>query len=79
MLVNKLDCLKIRKGEELKAPRHASVAASCDDHVTTHNIIPNRNKFASAFSDVFVAAFDCGSVQAFKLLKFKVKCEGIKR
>jgi hypothetical protein len=31
----------VREGEELKAPRHASAAASCDDHVTTYNIIPN--------------------------------------
>ena len=32
----------MRKGEELKAPRHASATASCDDHVTTYNIIPNN-------------------------------------
>jgi hypothetical protein len=32
---------RVRKGEELKAPRHASAAASCDDHVTTYDIIPN--------------------------------------
>ena len=31
----------MRKGEELKAPRYASAAASCDDHVNTYNIIPN--------------------------------------
>ena len=31
----------MRKGEELKTPRYASAAASCDDHVTTYNIIPN--------------------------------------
>jgi predicted ATP-grasp superfamily ATP-dependent carboligase len=31
----------MRKGEELKAPRHASAAASCDDHVTIYDIIPN--------------------------------------
>jgi hypothetical protein len=31
----------MRKGEELKVPRHASAAASCDDHVTTYDIIPN--------------------------------------
>ena len=35
----------MRKGEELKAPRHASVAASCDDYVTTYNIIPNNLVF----------------------------------
>ena len=34
----------MRKGEELKAPRHTSAAASCDDHVTTRDIIPNSNK-----------------------------------
>ena len=32
----------MRKGEELKAPRYASAAASCDDSVTTYNIIPNN-------------------------------------
>ena len=32
----------MRKGEELKAPRHASAAASCDDHITIYNIIPNK-------------------------------------
>ena len=32
----------VRKGEELKAPRYASAAALCDDHVTTYNIIPNN-------------------------------------
>jgi len=37
------------------------------------------NKSASAFSEVFVAGFDCKNVQAFKLLKRKVKYEGIKR
>ena len=31
----------MRKGEELKAPRYASAAASCNDHVTIYNIIPN--------------------------------------
>ena len=30
----------MRKGEELKAPRHASAAAPRDDHVTTYDIIP---------------------------------------
>ena len=34
----------MRKGKELKAPRYASAAASCDDHMTTYNIIPNNNK-----------------------------------
>ena len=34
---------RVRKGEELKAPRYASAAASCDDHVTIHNIIPNTS------------------------------------
>ena len=34
----------VRKGEELKAPRYASTVLSCDDHVTTYNIIPNSNK-----------------------------------
>ena len=33
----------MREGEELKAPRHASAAASCDDYVTTYNIIPNTS------------------------------------
>ena len=33
----------MREGEELKAPRYASAAASCDDHVTTYNIIPNKS------------------------------------
>ena len=32
----------MRKGEELKAPRHASAAASCDNYVTTRDIIPNN-------------------------------------
>ena len=31
----------MREGEELKAPRHASAAALCDDHVTIYNIISN--------------------------------------
>ena len=31
----------MREGEELKAPRHASAAASYDDHVTTRDIIAN--------------------------------------
>ena len=31
--------LLMRKGEELKAPRHASVAAT-RDHVTTRDIFP---------------------------------------
>ena len=30
----------IRKGEELKAPRHASAAATRDDHVMTRDIVP---------------------------------------
>jgi hypothetical protein len=33
----------VRKGEELKAPRYASAAASCDDHMTIYDIIPNKN------------------------------------
>ena len=33
----------MRKGEELKAPRYASAAASCDDYITIYNIIPNKN------------------------------------
>jgi len=31
---------KVRKGEEFKAPHHASAAATRDDHVTTPNIVP---------------------------------------
>ena len=31
----------MREGEELKAPRHASAAATRDDQVTTYDIIPN--------------------------------------
>jgi hypothetical protein len=34
----------VRKGEELKAPRYASATASCDDHVTIYNIIPNTSQ-----------------------------------
>ena len=34
----------MRKGEELKAPRYANAAASCDNHVTIHDIIPNIYK-----------------------------------
>ena len=30
----------VRKGEELKAPRYASAAATCD-YITTRDIIPN--------------------------------------
>ena len=30
----------MRKGEELRAPRYASAAASCDD-IATRDIIPN--------------------------------------
>ena len=33
----------MRKGKELKAPRHASTAALCDNYVTTRDIIPNTN------------------------------------
>ena len=33
----------MREGEELKAPRYASAAASYDDHVTIYNIIPNTS------------------------------------
>ena len=45
-MVEKLDYLlrieeRVRKGEELKAPRHASAAASCDYYVTIYDIIPN--------------------------------------
>ena len=40
----------VRKGEELKAPRYASAAASCDDHVTTYNIIPNSYQKPSKMS-----------------------------
>ena len=32
----------MRKGEELKAPRYASAAAT-RDYITTHNIIPNTS------------------------------------
>jgi len=32
--------VRIREGEELKAPRHASAAAARDDHVTTRDIVP---------------------------------------
>ena len=34
---------RVRKGEELKALRYASTAASCDDYVTIYNIIPNTS------------------------------------
>ena len=33
----------MRKGEELKAPRYASAAAT-RDYITIRDIIPNRNK-----------------------------------
>ena len=48
MIVDKLDCCKlgrVRKGGELKAPRYASAAASCDDYVTICDIIPNTQIF----------------------------------
>jgi len=32
--------VRMREGEELKAPRHASAAAARDDHVTTRDIVP---------------------------------------
>ena len=35
----------MREGEELKAPRHASAAASCDDYVIIYNIIPNSFRY----------------------------------
>jgi len=46
----------MRKGEELKAPRHASVAAT-RDHVTTRNIFPiitkaNLNKALEMFVNI---------------------------
>ena len=30
----------MRKGEELKAPHHASAAATHDDYITTRDIVP---------------------------------------
>ena len=36
----------VRKGKELKAPYYANTAASCDDHVTIYNIIPNTGNFS---------------------------------
>ena len=39
MLVDRLSSLIMREGEELKAPRHASAAAT-RDHITTRNIVP---------------------------------------
>ena len=46
MFVNKLSLLllRMREGEELKAPRHASAAATRDDHVTTRDIVPTEKK-----------------------------------
>ena len=37
--------LRKGEGEERKAPRYASAAASCDDHMTTCNIIPNSYSY----------------------------------
>jgi len=39
MLVNSFDFIGIRKGEELKTPRHASAAASRDDR------LPNSRQY----------------------------------
>jgi hypothetical protein len=39
MLVN-IFLLRMRKGEELKTPRHASAVATRNNHVTIHNIVP---------------------------------------
>ena len=33
----------MREGKELKAFRHTSARASCDDYVTIYNIIPNTS------------------------------------
>jgi len=33
MLVNMLYCMEVRKGEEPKAPRHASAATTRDDRL----------------------------------------------
>ena len=33
----------MREGEELKASRYASTAASCNDYMTIYNIIPNTS------------------------------------
>ena len=43
MLYIRLILRRVRKGEELKAPRHASAAALYDDHMTTRDIIPNTS------------------------------------
>ena len=44
-MVKRLDLILkkgVRKGKELRAPRYASAATSCNDYVTIYNIIPNR-------------------------------------
>ena len=43
---------KVRKGKELKTPRHASTTASCDDYVTTYNIIPVNTPFLFCIRDI---------------------------
>ena len=55
-MVERLNCFdleRIRKGEELKAPRYASAAALCDDHVTIYNIIPNTSN-SSFISAIYI-------------------------
>jgi hypothetical protein len=47
-------CIVLGKGEgeKLKAPRYASAAALCDDHVTIYNIIPNSKATLLIYSQI---------------------------
>ena len=64
----------MRKGEELKTPRHASAAALCGDHITTHDIIPNSNRNTNNIKSVTLTPSSLvSSLKIYSILKSSIR------
>jgi hypothetical protein len=68
----------MREGEELKAPRHASAAATRDDHVTTRDIVPTLATLLLWLPSIYkyrlISVTDINPPYLLLLLQYKSYC-----
>ena len=58
--------MEMRKGEELKTPRHASAAATRDDRLLHSRQLPRHRELASKFN--FTAAYSTAAAYSIYML-----------
>jgi hypothetical protein len=81
MIVVVLVVLRMRKGEELKVPQHASAAAIRDNHVTTRDIVPTLATLLLWLPSIYiyhlVSVTNINPPYLLLLLQYKSRCPKI--